>query len=240
MKTNRVIYVCLVVILCISAFADTVEIKYTGIDAGGMHYVQWPTDSGVALDGLRVMDTQNPSGPLASTLSDRIGVYCYELEQPDASSTSFMMYNVEPLADAIAPDKAELIAQLWELHYEDSWQSDTFIAGPVDTPENRAALALGFGIHEIIHDFDGSMASLNLSSGNFIAFSATPAAAKTMAQDWLDALSPVGQYDGPLAELVSLNHPGSQDYITELPEPVSMLLLGLGGLVLRKRRSMKA
>lgn len=237
---------CLSVLFCTSAFATlaTIDAAYVGIDAGGKQGVILNGSNITGANGVMAMDTQNPAGELAELLGDHVWGYCYELGQ--YASTNFSTFDVELLEDAIASDKAGLIRQLWELHYDDSWEADTliftdqFVSGePADTTENQEALAFSFAIYEIIYDYDGNMNHLDLGGGDLQSSIANtiPPQAAGIAQSWLNGLVDPGLYTGPLAKLVSLKNDSKQDVIVEIPEPATMSILVLGSLaLLRKRR----
>ena len=236
---KKLFYVGLIVVVCASSFAlpDTIEVEQFGIDAGGIADRRLGSDARAMGAGLRVLDTRNPNGPLANLLNDRIGVFCCELLA--SRGDSFVTYEVASLADAIAPGKAALIAQLWELHYDDAWLSNTSFGQSVDMDTDAGAVAFSLCIHGIIYDYDGTIASLDLYSGVgdgiFEALPQTdPFEAIAIAQGWLDNLSL--NYQGPQARLVLLSNSEYQDFITEIPEPATMLLQGLSGLILWKRK----
>ena len=239
---------CFLAVTCISAFAciSTIEMAYYAVDAGGRQSVSLGCSTYNGANGVMVMNTRNPIGELANLVGDHIWTYCYD--HGAYSSFSYATFNVLLLQDAMNSDKANLIRQLWALHYDDSWESDTyiyrggsyggFVSGqPANTVENQEALAFSFAVYEITYDFNGSIGSLNLSNGSLVAnvSGTNPAAAVAIAQGWLSSLILPCDYDGPLAQLVSLSNCSLQDVIVEIPEPATMALLSLGLLILRKK-----
>jgi PEP-CTERM motif-containing protein len=232
---------CLSALFCTSVFANlnTIEVSYEGIDAGGKQGIILNGDRMTFGNGVLAMDTKNPAGELSELLGDRIWGYCYELEQ--YASSRYNTYKVAPLQEAIAAGKAALISQLWAQHYDHSWEQSTLIDAynPASTLENKRALAFSFAVYEIIYDYDGNMNDLDLSGGHLKSrISRTnPPEAVGIAQSWLNGLINPGQYNGLLAQLVSLNNRCKQDFIVEVPEPATMTMLALGSLAfLRKRR----
>ncbi|HBG77222.1 MAG TPA: hypothetical protein DDW84_00020 [Phycisphaerales bacterium] len=244
------IYV-LVGIFCAQSLAiacvQTIEMSYYAVEAGGQQQVSLNGSTYTGANGLMVMNTKNPIGELSQYIGNHIWAYCYEKDQ--YSSFSYATFNVKPLAEAINSDKAQLISQLWALHYDHAWQSDTyiyyggnqggFVAGqPANTLENQQALAMSFAIYEIIYDFAGSINSLNLSQGNLIANASgtNPSLAVSIAQTWLSNLILPCDYTGPMAQLVSISNGSLQDVITEIPEPATIAILSLGGLLAMWKR----
>jgi hypothetical protein len=240
----------LAAILCAQAvvqaidYAQTIEMAYYAVEAGGLQQVTGYTGA----NGLMVMNTRNPIGELSQFIPNHIWTYCYDRSQ--YSSFSYATFDVRPLPVAIGADKADLISQLWALHYDHVWQSDTyiyyggnqggFIAGqPANTPENQQALAMSFAIYEITYDFTGSISSLNLSSGSLIAYASgtNPSSAVSIAQGWLSSLILPSNYTGPMAQLVSLSNDNLQDVIVEIPEPATIGILSLGSLSLIRRKN---
>jgi hypothetical protein len=97
---------------------------------------------------------------------------------------------------------------------------------------------MSFAIYEITSDFTGSIGSLNLSTGSLIAYASgtNPSSAVSIAQDWLSSLVLPWDYTGPMAQLVSLSNCSLQDVIVEIPEPATITVLSLGGLLASRKR----
>ncbi|MHB9070880.1 MAG: PEP-CTERM sorting domain-containing protein [Sedimentisphaerales bacterium] len=242
---KKLLLVCLLAVFPSFVLADTIDISYVAVDAGGEEWLTLGTTAMNGANGVQAMHTQNPVGPLASLITPNAWIYCYELGA--YTDFPFNTYNVSTLASVMAPDKAALISQLWAQHYNSAWQSSTpiyiggnygdFVSGqPADTVENQQALAMDFAIYEISYDFDGTMASLDLANGTFKGVSSNPSVAMSTAISWLSSLVLPANYTGPQAQLLGLTHSGLQDLIVEVPEPATMALLSLGGLLLRRKK----
>lgn len=179
-----------------------------------------------------------PDGPL--------GGFCIELSQRAPKKPS--EYDVimpqdapEPacfLGGRIGPDKAEYLSELWGRFFEPNWVG----SGPFTCRQNRNAEAFAAAIWEIIYEeLPESPADWNVevdSTFGRLGFKCFGADSAT-ANQWLHTLDGTG----PKADLRALVCDGKQDYITaiptsEMPEPATMALLGLGSLILlRKRRA---
>ena len=249
-------HLCVSAVLCFLgsisvAAADTIKLAYVAVEAGGNENITLNSTTYSGANGLMKVNTQNPVGPLASQIPAATWAFCFELGQ--YTDFPYTSYNVQTLASAMAPAKAELIRQLWAQHYNPAWQSNTYIyyggsfggwtsGQPSNTTENQQALAMNFAIYEILYDFSGSLASLNLSSGSFKVNSANPSAATTTASNWLSSLVQDSLYSGPKANLLGLTSSTLQDLIVEIPpstnvpEPASAALLVLSASAILFRR----
>jgi len=242
MKVSVYVFCLSALFCCTSVFAglSTIDAAYEGIDAGGKQGIVLDDDEKTFGNGVIVIDTMNPKGELAKLLGDRVWGYCYELEQ--YVSSDYKEYNVDPLHDAIAADKAALISQLWALHYDHSWEQSTLIDTdyPANTLENQNALAFSFAIYEIIYDYEGDVDALDLTSGRLKgdAIGTDPPESFGIANAWLSDLLSPDRYNGPLAKLVSLNNSDKQDFIVEVPEPATMTMLVLGSLAFLRKRTL--
>ncbi|MBN1456456.1 MAG: PEP-CTERM sorting domain-containing protein [Sedimentisphaerales bacterium] len=239
MKVSVYVF-CLTALFCTSAFAclNTIEASYEGIDAGGTQGIILNGSCLIIGNGAMVINTKNPAGKLSELVGDPAWAFCYELDQQ--IDCRYSKYYVKELDDAISSDKADLIRQLWALHYDDSWEQMTLIDpyNPKNTPENQKALAFSFAIYEIIYDYDGDLSHLNLSRGSLRAksYRTNPKESVCIAEGWLDDLIDPCKYTGPLAQLVSLSSCYKQDLIVEIPEPATLAILSLGSLVLLRKR----
>ena len=228
------------------ALANTIEVAYVAVEAGGQENVVLNGSGHSGANGALAINTRNPVGPLAQLIGDEQLAYCYELTA--YADFAFRTYNVQALDSALGNVKANLIGQLWAQHYNPAWQSDTYIYfggshggwtadQPANTTENQQALALNLAIYEITYDFDTTLGSLDLTGGSFKVSSTNPSAATGLAADWLSDLVEPGAYTGQLAQLLSISNCSYQDFIIEIPgssdvpEPTSLLML-LGSLPL--------
>jgi len=247
MKTTYffILIFCIFTIFSGFTFADTIELAYVGVDAGGQESISLNGTAMSGANGVMAMNTKNAVGLLAGLISTpNAWAYCYEL----GAYTDFphYTYTVQPLAQAMDSGKAALIAQLWAQHYQTAWQASTYIyrggsyggfapGEPANTTENQQALAMNFAIYEIFYDFNGTLASLNLNANSFIAKTSgtNPVEAVNIAGQWLSSLLLPQDYTGPQAQLLALTNSSLQDVIVEVPEPATMILLALGSLALR-------
>ena len=239
--------VCVLAVFPALVLADTIDISYVAVDAGGQESLILGGTAMNGANGVQAMHTQNPVGPLASLITQNAWVYCYELGA--YTDFPFNTYNVSALASVMDTGKAALISQLWAQHYDQTWQSSTpiyyggnyggFVGGqPADTLENQQALAMNFAIYEIYYDFTGTIASLDLANGVFKADSAgtNPTLAVSTAAGWLGSLVLPENYTGPSAQLLGLTNSNLQDLIVEVPEPATISILAIGALALLRRK----
>lgn len=168
--------------------------------------------------------------------------FCTELTQTVPTITS--KYNVIPLENGPVPtsflggamgtEKADYIRELWGRFYDPSWATE----GQHTWKQNSQASAFASAIWEIVYEdlptkpakwdvsVDGTWGELGFASEWVDA---------DLANGWLHALDGTG----PKADLRVFSFNGSQDFIAQVPEPATIVLLGLGGAfgMFRRKRN---
>ena len=247
MKTTRLTailsFAVLLALPCLTAQATslgTVDIVRTGHGANQLVNV-----SGGSLDGELVKTGVYMLHKSASTDAGDIwpngalAGFCIELEEP-APSFTYTYDVVAPenafsglLNETIGVEKADALSELWGRYYNPSWEG----TGSFTYQENSDAAAFGAAVWEIIYE-DLPSSSLNWD----VTTDGTPGipgfAASglddTLANNWLHSLDGTG----PKASLAAFTNDGNQNYLVAVPEPTTIVLLGLGGALslVRKRK----
>jgi hypothetical protein len=158
-----------------------------------------------------------------------IGAFCAELSEPAPEITT--KYSVISLDNAFGSAKAGYISELWGRYYDSSWAGD----GPFTWLQDSKAAAFATALWEIIYE-DLPTSSLKWDVkvdgtwgvGGFY----TDFGGANLANDLLHSLDGTG----PMADLRVFSSSGSQDYIAQVPEPTTIVLLGIGSLSLLRRK----
>jgi hypothetical protein len=218
----------------------TVDIAHTSYGAGGVITIWGGGNSGLnAYGGVYMLDKTAGTGQGDIWPNGLLGSFCIELHQ--WASSDMLKYDVVKLEEVnnsfmgglIGTEKANYISELWGRFYDPAWAD----GGPYTSQEESKAEAFAAAVWEIIYeDLPTSPLGWDVtadgSSGSpgFYAQSVDSATANS----WLHALTGCG----PKADLRAFVNYGKQDYIVQVPEPATVCLLGLGGLVfLRKRKA---
>ena len=222
----------------------TVDIDHVSMGASDFLSVYgagyWGTDfySGVYMlykTGGTDMGTLWPNGPVPS--------FCMELSQPyPTTPKTYDVINTDEsydffLGECLGTAKAGYLEELWGRYYDSSWTG----SGPFTSTQNTEAAAFAAAVWEIVHedlpaspllwnvDTDGSpgMAGFRAEGVNSI-----------LANSWLHSLDG----SGPHAALAVFTHTCNQNYLVEVPEPATLVLLALGGAfgLARHRRKIRA
>jgi len=228
MKLNH----CLVpVLLCGAAVsvaeASLVDVFCPGVGVGrNVTVTQGSTNYNVFAGQIRLVLSNSTGQPF---FPDWIS-FCTELAQNIHINGPIRTYEVTPVSDLPTPGagmgtaRAEALARMY------------FAANGAQFGTNADyAAAFQIAVWEIVNDFDGTLASLDLASGNFRG---TINAAISANFASLFAAASGG---GNMSALLGLGNASFQDQIIDvtsgIPTPGAMALLALAGLTgLRRRR----
>jgi hypothetical protein len=211
---------------------DTVEVVSTGLGANELISV-WGGGVDGSVDsvyaGLYNLEKTYGTGEGKLWSNGPIGAFCAELGEPAPETTT--KYNVISLGEAFGTEKAGYISELWGRYYDPSWAGD----GQFTWLQDSKAAAFATALWEIIYE-DLPTSSLKWDvkvdgtwgDGGFY----TDFGGAALANNLLHSLDGTG----PMADLRVFSCAGSQDYIAMVPEPTTILLLGLGSLSLMRRK----
>jgi hypothetical protein len=214
---------------------DTVDVVTSGLGANELISV-W----GDGIDGSMesvyagVYNLEKTYGTGEGKLwpNGQIGAFCAELSESAPEITT--KYNVISLDEAFGAGKAGYISELWGRYYDSSWSG----SGPFTWQQDSKAAAFATALWEIIYEaLPGSSLKWDVKvDGTWDGTGfRTDFGGASIANDLLHSLDGTG----PMANLRVFSCNGSQNYIVQVPEPTTIVLLGLGSLSLlrRKRRT---
>jgi hypothetical protein len=170
----------------------------------------------------------------------QIGSFCIELNEYAPSST--IQYDVVMpesvynsfLVSYMGTAKADYLRELWGRFYLPEWAD----GGPYSTYENSTAEAFAAAIWEIVNE-DLPVSPLNYD----VTVDGTPGTGGFKAENVDTSLANYFLHQltgsGPMADLRAFVYQGKQDFLVEVPEPTTIALLGISGLLslLRRRRN---
>jgi len=217
---------------------NTVEVVNTGnaasesitVSGGGLSNVD-------VFAGVYTLDKTAGAGEGKFWPNGTVGAFCSELSEAAPEITT--KYDVTglqsgPLSAPMGAEKAGYISELWGRYFDPSWTG----SGSFTWMQNAQAAAFAAAIWEIVYeDLPVSPSKWDVKiDGTWGAggFSTTFGGAG-IANNWLHSLDGTG----PMANLRMFTNDGSQDYIAQVPEPATLALLGLGGVLslMRRRRT---
>jgi len=247
-KKLKKMILCAMAILFLSCLAveatslGTVDIAHTGFGAHGVIDVWGGGDSSKSVYGGVYMLNKTAGTGGGNTWPDGlIGSFCFELSEvaPDGTLTyDVVMPQDGPVPTSFLPGtmgsaKAGYLAELWAEHFDKAW-ADT--GGSFTPQQNSDAKAFAAAVWEIVYedipespeDWDVTQCGVPCCNSGFRCENADTATANS----WLRSLDGIG----PKADLRAFVYDGKQDYISEVPEPSTVALLGLGCVVSLLRR----
>lgn len=221
---------CLLLTLIANAvpIADTAVIKYVGNFTKGTIKVWGGGLKGVVgRGGFYLVKKKSGTGLGDSIPNGKLKVFCIELAQ--SPFEHFRTYNVVTPTSAPVParyghitaPKLEYLRELWGRFYTTASTSGAL------------AEAMSAAVWEIIYeDYEADASDYDVTTwdGTPNSFKSTRVDAAT-ANHWLSLLDGTG----PKANLLAMTNGCYQDFLT-VPEPATIIILGLGGLLLAKRK----
>ena len=239
---------CAAVVLALPGIAEaaplgTVDIAYTGQGAHDIMNVWAGGQEGVTgYAGVYMLDKSGGTGEGNIWPNGPIGAFCIEWAELVSSST--LTYKVIMPEDGPLPTsflgtpmgvtKANYLEELWGRYFSPAWVG----SGAFSSYYNNQAEAFAAAVWEIVHEdlpisplgwdvtIDGTAGSRGFRAEYLDA---------STANTWLHSLNGTG----PMANLRVFSYNGQQDFIAEVPEPATIALFGLGGMLslLRRKRA---
>ncbi len=224
-----------------TSLADTVDIAHTGYGAHDVTTFWGAGYNGAdVMSGVYMLNKTGATG-IGNTFSDGvIPGFCIELPEPPPETTYTYSVGMPDttynsyLDEVVGSPKANYLRELWAEHYDPAWAS----GGSYTSQQNSMAETFAAAVWEIIYeDLPTSPLGWNVSldgtagDGGFAAVNLDSAT----ANKWLNELTG----SGAKADLLVVSYAGRQDYLVAVPEPATIILLGLGGSLglLRRRRT---
>ena len=213
--------------------ADTVDVSIDGFGASS-----WTTfwAAGYAGDeiasGIYLLDKSAGSGTGTTWPNGTLPAFCMEIEEPAPMVGTYTYQVVMPddaynstLGGVLGTTRGNYLRELWGRYYDDGWAT-----GPFTATDHARAEAFSAAIWEIIYEnlpvtplgwdvsTDGTLGPRGFAAADLDA---------SLANAWLHSLTGAG----PKADLRAFVNQGQQDYLVAVPEPATVMLLGLGGLL---------
>lgn len=217
-----------------SAYADTVNVRFTGTGRGQSVRIDFPGGSMNVFAGQLNHELTNGVGPQGVALEGNWATFCTDITQHVTNSPLTydivdlsLVPNVSPMGNA----KADALRDVY------AYANGAQAAG---NASNEYAAAFQLAVWEIVTDYDANAgnASLSIAGGGFRATQTNGSALSSNIQNYLASFfGSVGSPGG--ATLLGLRSSTAQDQIiptSYVPAPGSAVLGGLGGLCMGIRR----
>ena len=229
--------------LTTAARANTVDIVHDGYGANSTatFWAAWQYGSEVGA-GVYKLDKTADTGIGNTWPNTTIPGFCIELQETAPTSTyTYQVMMPEDVYNSVTDEtmgttKANYLRELWARYYDNTWSG----SGPFSGQQHGDAEAFAAAVWEIVYEdvpvspigWDVTIDSTT-GAGGFRAEYLDADKANT----WLRSLTG----SGPKADLRAFVCQGQQDYLVAVPEPATVILLGLGGLLslAGRRRSRK-
>jgi hypothetical protein len=246
LKLSVVFFAAVVMILPSATKATplgTVDIAKTGNGASDIIEVWVAGYEGLpSYAGVYMLDKTDGTNEGKIWSDGPIGAFC--IEWAELTSTSTLTYDVIMPAEGPVPttllggpmgtSKAKYLQELWGRYFDPSWVG----SGTFTYTQNTKAAAFGAAVWEIVHE------DLPTSSLGWDVTVDGTAGIRGFRADFLDSVAANNMLHsldgtGPRADLRVFSYNGQQDYITAVPEPATIALLGLGGVfsLLRRKKT---
>lgn len=223
--------------------ADTVDIVHDGYGAySATTFWAAGHNGNDVMAGVYMLNKTSDTGLGNAWHNGLIPGFCIELQEPAPDITYTYgvtmpesVYN-DYTGETLGTTKANYLRELWARYYDPAWTSGSYGAA-----QDRTAEAFAAAVWEIVYEKLPTSASgwdvtIDGTTG-LGGFRAENLDFET-ANQWLHTLTG----GGAKADLRVFVCDGGQDYLVAVPEPATVILLGLGGLcsVLGRRRRSKA
>lgn len=235
---NKLALTLSIAVLAGSAFAgDFADLKYKGLGAGSATGIKFDDKSMNVMASQQKFKFTNVTNthPISSFEGKTQPVFCVDLSQyTDTQGTqNYEIVTLDGLeALKNANQKDEKIAGLYKLMRVCGKQA-------LNTSNNDTAAAFQTIAWDVLYDFDGTAASLNLDSGRFK--SNLSGGAKAVYNNLKSGV--LAEKDGSrLAGVYALRSNCNQDFIACVPEPGTYAAMGMGVafiLIQRKKKNRK-
>ncbi|TVQ62059.1 MAG: hypothetical protein EA378_06235 [Phycisphaerales bacterium] len=228
------------------AAADTIDLSYQGTQRGGNFNVTVDGNTSGTFAGQIRQNLSNGTGIGTQFNGLSAITYCADLEQQVFTNSAPITYNIVDLATipepssvvpgGMGPTRAAAIESIY-----------SYSRNVLGFDLSSASLANSFAgafqlvIWEIVYDYDGTLASLDITSGDFSATQTNGNPLTAAVQGWVDDLINNGvTYNVNANNLLGLYSDTYQDQIITIviptPTAAALGLLGLAGVATRRRR----